>query len=115
MDYTAEISIGLRRKPKEALITALSKLSSSLVIPERASQIVIKPSIYDPQLVGNTNFDLVQAIVRTFSSLGRISIVESNNPIRTTFIKKPIPSFARPSDQYMYLVHDGIVKYNKVD
>lgn len=84
MEYTAEISIGLRRNPKEALSAALSKLSTSIEIPENLSQVLIKPSIYDPTLVGNTEPELVRAISRTFNNLGPISIIESDNPIRTT-------------------------------
>jgi len=84
MEYTAEISIGLRRNPKEALLAALSRLTTPLDIPANAKQILIKPSIYNPKLVGNTKPELVRAIARTFSNLGHISIVESDNPIRTT-------------------------------
>ena len=84
MEYTAEISIGLRRNPKEALLAALSRLSTPLDIPATVKQILIKPSIYDPKLVGNTEPELVRAIVRTFGNLGHISIIESDNPFRTT-------------------------------
>ena len=79
MEYTAEISIGLRRNPKEALLAALSRLTTPLDIPAIANQILIKPSIYDPKLVGNTEPELVRAIARTFSNLGHISIIESDN------------------------------------
>ncbi|MGY5880007.1 MAG: DUF362 domain-containing protein [Candidatus Thorarchaeota archaeon] len=84
MEYTSEISIGLRRNPKEALAAALSRLATSLDIPASTSQILIKPSIYDPTLVGNTEPELVGAIARVFSNLGHISIIESDNPLRTT-------------------------------
>ena len=84
MEYSAEISIGLRRNPKEALTAALSKLTTSIEIPENLFQVLIKPSIYDPSLVGNTEPELVRAISRTFDNLGPISIIESDNPIRTT-------------------------------
>ncbi|MCJ7817959.1 MAG: DUF362 domain-containing protein [Candidatus Thorarchaeota archaeon] len=84
MEYTAEISIGLRRNPKESLLAALSRLTTLLDIPASANQILIKPSIYDPKLVGNTELELVRAITRTFSNLGHISIIESDNPFRTT-------------------------------
>ncbi|MFW9844255.1 MAG: DUF362 domain-containing protein [Candidatus Thorarchaeota archaeon] len=83
MEYTAEISIGLRRNPKEALLAALSRLSTPLDIPANVNQIMVKPSIYDPKLVGNTEPELVQAIARTFCNLGYISIIESDNPNRT--------------------------------
>ncbi|TFH03775.1 MAG: DUF362 domain-containing protein, partial [Candidatus Thorarchaeota archaeon] len=84
MECTTEISIGLRRTPKEALIAALSRLATSIDIPEKVSQILIKPSIYDPVLVGNTDPELVRAIARTFGNLGKVSIIESDNPLRTT-------------------------------
>ena len=84
MEYTSEISIGLRRTPKEALIAALSRLTTSINVPDRIVQILVKPSIYDPTIVGNTNPELVGAVARTFSNLGKISIIESDNPIRTT-------------------------------
>ena len=84
MEYTAEISIGLQRNPKEALTVALSKLTTTIEIPENLVQVLIKPSIYDPSLVGNTEPELVRAISRTFHNLGPISIIESDNPIRTT-------------------------------
>ncbi|TFG29706.1 DUF362 domain-containing protein [Candidatus Thorarchaeota archaeon] len=83
MEYTAEISIGLRRTPKEALLAALSRLTTPLDIPANVSQILIKPSIYDPKLVGNTELELVRAVTRIFSNLGHISIIESDNPLRT--------------------------------
>jgi uncharacterized protein (DUF362 family) len=83
MEYTAEISIGLRRNPREALLAALSRLTTPLDIPETTKQILIKPSIYNPKLVGNTEPELVRAISRTFSNLGNISIIESDNPFRT--------------------------------
>lgn len=83
MDYSTEISIGLQRNPKEALATALSKLSAPIEIPEKSSQVLIKPSIYDPSLVGNTEPELVRAITRTFNNIGPISIIESDNPLRT--------------------------------
>ena len=84
MEHTSEISIGLRRNPKESLIAALSRLTTSIVMPESRFQILIKPSIYDPSLVGNTEPELVRAIARTFSNLGKVLIIESDNPLRTT-------------------------------
>ncbi len=84
MERSAEISIGLKRNPKEALAEALSKLTATIEMPKKASQIIIKPSIYDPALVGNTDPRLVRATAKTFNSLGSVSIIESDNPIRTT-------------------------------
>jgi len=83
MEYKAEIAIGLKRNPREALAAALSKLTTMIDLPKDANQILIKPSIYDPKLVGNTEPKLVRAIVNTFKDLGKILIIESDNPIRT--------------------------------
>lgn len=83
MEPTAEISIGLRRNPKEALLAALSRLNTPLDIPTNVKHILVKPSIYNPKLVGNTEPELVRAISRTFNNLGNISIIESDNPLRT--------------------------------
>ena len=84
MDYTAEVAIGLRRNPQESLSYALSKLITPLEIPAGLEQIIIKPSIYDPDLVGNTNPDMVKAVIPIFKSLAPVSIVESDNPFRSS-------------------------------
>ncbi len=105
MEYTAEISIGLRRNPKEALAAALSKLTTSIEMPENLFQVLIKPSIYDPSLVGNTEPELVRAISRTFDNLGSISIIESDNPLRTT-------SEAFEKVGYINLVRDNVKLVN---
>ncbi len=105
MEYTAEISIGLRRNPKEALLAALSRLTTPLDIPAIANQILIKPSIYDPKLVGNTEPELIRAITRTFSNLGRISIIESDNPFRTA-------KEAFKASGYVELVNENIELVN---
>ncbi len=97
MDYTAEVAIGIRRNPRESLSYALSKLSAPLEIPNRLENIIIKPSIYDPNLVGNTNPEVVKAIIPIIRSLAPISIVESDNPLRsasTAFTKCGYDSFA---------------------
>ncbi|MFW9956791.1 MAG: DUF362 domain-containing protein [Candidatus Odinarchaeota archaeon] len=84
MKYTSEVSIGLRRNPVEALEVALSKLTSPLDIPKRLARVLIKPSIYDPKLVGNTSVSVVRAILGAFKNLGSATIVESDNPLRRT-------------------------------
>lgn len=105
MDYTSEVSIGLRRNPKESLLAALSRLTTPLDIPVSVSHILIKPSIYDPKLVGNTEPELVKAITRTFSRLGHISLIESDNPFRTT-------KEAFETSGYNELVNDNIELVN---
>ena len=84
MESTSEVAIGLRRSPGEALRTALSKLIEPITPPKKTKRVVIKPSIYDPNLPGNTNANMVRAIIQMFGSLGPVSIVESDNPLRTT-------------------------------
>ena len=105
MEYTAEISIGLRRNPKEALLAALSRLTTPLDIPASAKQILIKPSIYDPKLVGNTEPELIRAIARTFGNLGHISIIESDNPFRTTKEAFEIPGYSELATENIELVN----------
>jgi uncharacterized protein (DUF362 family) len=83
MESRSEVAIGLRRSPGEALSTALSKLNEPIVPPKNTKRVVIKPSIYDPSLPGNTDANMVRAIIQMFSSLGPVSIVESDNPLRT--------------------------------
>ncbi|MHA1962984.1 MAG: DUF362 domain-containing protein [Candidatus Thorarchaeota archaeon] len=84
MESRSEVAIGLRKKPGEALRTALSKLIEPIVPPKNTKRVVIKPSIYDPNLPGNTDAKMVRAIIQMFSSLGPVNIVESDNPLRTT-------------------------------
>lgn len=84
MEHTTEISIAVQRNPRKALEIALSKLTVQPAFPKEASEILIKPSIYDPSSVGNTESTLVKAVTQTFGNLGHISIIESDNPVRTT-------------------------------
>jgi len=75
--------VAAKRNPREALTTALSKLPSPLPISDDVERIIIKPSIFKPDLIGNTNLDLVRAVVAFFGDVAPISIVESDNPFRT--------------------------------
>ena len=84
MESKSEVAIGLRRSPGEALNIALSKLNQPIAPPKNIKRVIIKPSIYDPKLPGNTDVGMVRALVRMFSSLGPVIIVESDNPLRTT-------------------------------
>ena len=84
MAYTSEVAVAIRRNQKEALTTALSKLSSPPLISKNINTVVIKPSIYNPDYPGNTTVELLKALVSTFKSIGKAVIVESDNPIRTT-------------------------------
>ena len=84
MESISEVAVGLRRSPGDALRTALSKLNVPLVPPKNTKRVLIKPSIYDPNLPGNTDAKMVRAVIQMFSSLGPVSIIESDNPLRTT-------------------------------
>jgi len=84
MESKSEVAIGLKRSPEEALHAALSKLNEPIAPPRNIKRVIIKPSIYDPKLPGSTNVSIVRALIQMFSSLGPVSIVESDNPLRTT-------------------------------
>ncbi|MGD9395810.1 MAG: DUF362 domain-containing protein [Candidatus Thorarchaeota archaeon] len=84
MESKSEVAIGLKRSPGEALKAALSKLNQPIAPPRNIKRVIIKPSIYNPSLPGNTDVGMVRAVIRMFSSLGPVSIVESDNPLRTT-------------------------------
>ncbi|MHA1943163.1 MAG: DUF362 domain-containing protein [Candidatus Thorarchaeota archaeon] len=84
MEFTSEVAVSVKQSPAEALKTALSKLSIPIVPPKNTDRIIIKPSIYDPSLPGNTDVNMVRAVARLFGSLSPIKIVESDNPHRTT-------------------------------
>jgi uncharacterized protein (DUF362 family) len=84
MEYESEVAVALKRSPREALNTALSKLTVPIAPPSKGERVIIKPSIYDPSLPGNTDVRMVAATVHMFKSLGVVNIVESDNPHRTT-------------------------------
>lgn len=84
MEFTSEVAVSVKRSPADALKTALSKLSVPIVPPKNTERVIIKPSIYDPSLPGNTDVNMVRAVARMFKSLSPVRIVESDNPLRTT-------------------------------
>lgn len=83
MTSNPEIAIAVRRNPGEALRVALSKLNEPIIPPKNIKRVVIKPSIYDPKLPGNTDVKIVRAAIQIFNSVGPITIVESDNPLRS--------------------------------
>ena len=96
MESISEVAVGLRRSPGEALRAALSRLNAPIVPPKGTTNVVIKPSIYDPNLPGNTDAKMVRAVIQMFGSLGPVSIVESDTPLRTTkdaFLKSGYTEF----------------------
>ncbi|MHA2145360.1 MAG: DUF362 domain-containing protein [Candidatus Thorarchaeota archaeon] len=84
MEFTSEVAVAVKRSPTEALNTALSRLSDPILPQKNSKHVIVKPSIFDPSLPGNTDVQMVQAAVRMFKSLGPVKIVESDNPQRTT-------------------------------
>ncbi|MDF1539829.1 MAG: DUF362 domain-containing protein [Candidatus Thorarchaeota archaeon] len=80
---TSFVVVAAKRNPWESLATALSKLPSPLSIPAAVERIIIKPSIFNPDSIGNTTLDLMRAVVAFFRRIAPISIVESDNPVRT--------------------------------
>ena len=84
MKTKAEIAIGLKRSPGEALHAALSNLSEPIIPPKKTIRVIIKPSIYNPSLPGNTDVELIRSLIHMFQFIGPISVVESDNPLRRT-------------------------------
>ena len=84
MDSMSEVAVGVKKRPIEALGAALSRLNSPIPPPKPDVQVIIKPSIYHPHLPGNTDVRMVQAVIKLFGSLGPVSVVESDNPLRKT-------------------------------
>jgi uncharacterized protein (DUF362 family) len=84
MLHTSEIAIGLRKNSTESLEVALSKLTTPIDIPKKLEHVLIKPSIYDPKLVGNTGVEVVKSVLKAFKKLGPAVVVESDNPRRRT-------------------------------
>ncbi|MCF2136202.1 MAG: DUF362 domain-containing protein [Candidatus Thorarchaeota archaeon] len=105
MDYTAEVAVGIARNQREALSNALKKLSSPPVLTSKQNQVVLKPSIYDTNLPDNTSFELIRAIVRTFSLVGQVHIVEDDNPLRTADIAFSESGYAQLADKNVILVN----------
>lgn len=83
MESSSEIALAVKKTPKEALGVALSKLSNPIELAPHLTNVIVKPSIYDPSLVGNTDPEMVRAVVNLFRGIAQISIVESDNPLRT--------------------------------
>jgi uncharacterized protein (DUF362 family) len=83
MEEPAEVSIAVKKTVRESLVSALARLTRPLTIPSPASRVVIKPSILDPGLPGNTSVEMVRAIVGLFKETAEVVVVESDNPFRT--------------------------------
>ncbi|MHA2003032.1 MAG: DUF362 domain-containing protein [Candidatus Thorarchaeota archaeon] len=83
MGSSTEVAIAVKKTPREALSTALSKLTQPIPLVGDSSRVVIKPSILDPKIPGNTPFEVVRALVSLFETASEIVLVESDNPYRS--------------------------------
>jgi uncharacterized protein (DUF362 family) len=83
MGSFAEVAIAVKKTPSDALSTALSKLTQPIPLVGDGSRVVIKPSILDPKIPGNTSFEIVRALVSLFERSSEIVLVESDNPYRS--------------------------------
>lgn len=101
MPEQVHVAVAVKRTPREALRTALGFLPDPLAKGASTKRVVVKPSIYDPGLVGNTNLELVRSVAGLFSSAMPVSLVESDNPLRTAE-----EAFERTS--YTTLLNEGV-------
>jgi uncharacterized protein (DUF362 family) len=83
MESSSYISVAIKQHPLQALSTALSKLPCPIAVKPSTRKIIIKPSVYDTSLPGNTTRLMVAAAVQVFGHIAPISIVESDNPKRS--------------------------------
>lgn len=83
MDYTSEVSIAVRRNPREALMVVLSKFATPLSLSSEFERVVIKPSVYSLDLPGNTSLETIRFLSSMMTSMGRVVVVESDNPLRS--------------------------------
>jgi uncharacterized protein (DUF362 family) len=83
MGSFTEVAIAVKKTPRDALSTALSKLTQPLPLVGDGNRVVIKPSILDPKVPGNTSFEIARALVSLFENSSEIVLVESDNPYRS--------------------------------
>ncbi|TFG14829.1 DUF362 domain-containing protein [Candidatus Thorarchaeota archaeon] len=83
MQLTTDISVAVKKNPLEALSVAISKLPQPVRFAEGIDEIIIKPSIYDPALPGNTSLGMMMSVVNVFEDIAKLVVVESDNPIRS--------------------------------
>ncbi|MHA1907608.1 MAG: DUF362 domain-containing protein [Candidatus Thorarchaeota archaeon] len=81
---TSYVSVAIKRTPREALRTAIEKMPLPIPISPDTKRIIIKPSICYIDLPGNTSLQMVRAVTDFFRGVTPLSIVESDNPMRTT-------------------------------
>ncbi len=84
MKQTTDIAVAVRKNPLEALSVAISKLPQPIHFARGIDEIVIKPSIYNPALPGNTSLGMMMSVVNVFEDIAGLVIVESDNPLRSS-------------------------------
>ncbi len=111
MGSTAEVAIAVKRNPREALSTALSKLTQPLPIVGDGTRVVVKPSILDPKISGNTSLDIIRAVVGLFDRTAEVLLVESDNPFRSVddaFSQLGYSGLASDNVKLINLSHDDL-------
>jgi uncharacterized protein (DUF362 family) len=83
MAQGSQVSVGLGRTLRKSLDTALSKMASPLSAAKSVNHVIIKPSILDPSLPGNSSTEMIRSVVRVFSSVAPVLVAESDNPRRS--------------------------------
>jgi uncharacterized protein (DUF362 family) len=83
MGSSAEVAIAVKKNPREALSLALSKLTQPIPLVGDGSRVVIKPSILDLKIPGNTSLEIVRGVVSLFEKTAEVLLVESDNPYRS--------------------------------
>ncbi len=84
MEHPVEVAVAVKRTVHESLTTALANLSLPLSISDPIDRVVVKPSVLDPKLPGNTSLDIMRTVVGLFKESTEVLVVESDNPLRTT-------------------------------
>ena len=75
MGTLAEVAIAVKKNQREALATALSKLTQPLPITGAETRVVVKPSILDPEALGTpedkitTIIDVIEYIPQKWQAL----------------------------------------------
>ena len=84
MVSTSYVAVAVKRNPREALNSAIARMPQPIPFSPDADRVLVKPSIYDPSLPGNTSLQMMSAVTGFFKGVTPLSIIESDNPVRTT-------------------------------
>ncbi len=105
MPEKVHVAVAVKRTPREALMTALGFLPDPLSKGASAQRVVVKPSIYDPRLIGNTDLEMARAVVGLFRKAMQICLVESDNPLRTSEEAFEMTGYSTLADERVELVN----------